>query len=787
LDEPTDADEVDVGTGEALAFEEDLDDIQRYEKYLMSPDIVTRLFFLGDLAHLARDVPLAKFTSLLAMATPISDALEPALRSALIENISSAVTVLLELYPNDEGLNDVRKIVLEVVRVFLNDSVISIRRMAREVLCKLLKLYSDVPSRTAIIQPLLEEALASTNEEVRQTGASLSGECAPLLEHSFLCDFVLLQCLHQLSTDSFHQVRRSVAVALVSVTSHLQKSPLTQHSAHVYLTVIPMLSLLSKDAIWSVRKGVASSLVPLLQGLLAIDASSWEQYSYASTLQSTSSSSSSSSSSTAAANDSMQLWHVSFTSVVEQRQALEAQHPSLFPALSEMLVRLCQDGSKWVRNESFCALPLCAAMLPWSLVSPVIATSSESPPQSAQFVSPWTLVQTLNLLDPEGESSVYLAMALPIIVLNAGFGAYAEQLHPLHVRLAHDLQFRCRKSCASSLFWMADIAKKQGNATILELAQWFGPMCEMFLQDLDPVKMALLERLPQLLALFPDTLQVECLERLPALLDGADLNWRLRLQLAQGLPLLCQHFCAANAPARSLVPLSEIIVPIFLQLAFDSVAAIRLSARESCGALISALPFAAVPQPTFSALSLTTTTNTNTSGNGNGNGNADSNPTLRTLSSWICRWIVACALTPQTSYRRCILALQLLQAGLKSWSAEDITEQVGQCMLQIFRQSLEEPKVRGEKSKWDTASLRWECVLLYQKVCEQHSEWKGTLPELDTLIFRAGDVSDPKLWEREPRDAGVDMGVSSYHDGITSSIQPQDDADLEDMFGAMDM
>jgi hypothetical protein len=786
LDEPTDADEVDVGTGEALAFEEDLDDIQRYEKYLLSPDIVTRLFFLGELAHLARDVPLAKFTSLLAMATPISDALEPALRSALIENISSAVTVLLELYPNDEGLDDVRKIILEVVRVFLNDSVISIRRMAREVLCKLLKLYSDVPSRTAILQPLLEEALASTNEEVRQTGASLSGECAPLLEHSFLCDFVLLQCLHQLSTDSFHQVRRSVAVALVSVTSHLQKSPLAQHSAHVYLTAIPMLSLLSKDAIWSVRKGVASSLVPLLQGLLAIDASSWEQYSYASTLQTTSSSS------TAAANDNMQHWDVSFTPVVEQRQALETQHPGLFPALSEILVRLCQDGSKWVRNESFCALPLCVAMLPWSLVSPGTETSSESPPQSAQFVSPWTLVQTLNLLDPEGESSVYLAMALPIIVLNAGFAAYAEQLHPLHVRLAHDLQFRCRKSCASSLFWMADIAKKQGNATILEVAQWFGPMCEMFLQDLDPVKMALLERLPQLLALFPDTLQVECLERLPALLDGADLNWRLRLQLAQGLPLLCQHFCAANAPARSLVPLSETIVSIFLQLAFDSVAAIRLSARESCGALISALPLVAVPQPTVSAQSPTTTTTINA--NTSGNGNADSNPTLRTLSSWICRWIVVSALTPQTSYRRRILALQLLQAGLKSWSAEDITEQVGQCMLQIFRQSLEEPKVRGEKSKWDAASLRWECVLLYQMVCEEYSEWKGTLPELDTLIFRAGDVSDPKLWEREPRDTGVgvDVGVSSsssHHEGIgiASPLQPHDDADLEDMFGAMDM
>jgi len=168
----------------------------------------------------------------------------------------------------------------------------------------------------------------------------------------------------------------------------------------------------------------------------------------------------------------------------------------------------------------------------------------------------------------------YCAYNFPAVAQALG-GDKWPLLEKAYNTLIKDVQWKVRKTLAYSLREIAKILK-----TDVVIEKYLCPAFELFLRDLDEVKLGVLTNLSGFLGFLSESSREKYFKILADLPDETD-NWRLRNEIAKQLPLIC--VLASSAQVQ------DILMKLALNLFNDSFATVRRTSLESCGIIFKKL------------------------------------------------------------------------------------------------------------------------------------------------------------------------------------------------------
>ena len=229
--------------------------------------------------------------------------------------------------------------------------------------------------------------------------------------------------------------------------------------------------------------------------------------------------------------------------------------------LATLLHEFHGDISRWVRISA------CQALGPFICTLPSEAVGSDLVSLFTQLANP----STTSAVD--SDVAFHCAFNFPGVALAVGGARWAE-LSPAFATLSTNIQWKVRKTLSCSLHEVAAIlGPAAAEAELLATL-------DLFLKDLDEVKVGVLQNLAALLAALPPRSRQLYLPALTELRAETD-NWRFRQLLSSQLAAFGSCFSRA-ATLRTLVPLA-------LDLCTDPVAEVRLAAAAQVGRLINLL------------------------------------------------------------------------------------------------------------------------------------------------------------------------------------------------------
>ena len=190
------------------------------------------------------------------------------------------------------------------------------------------------------------------------------------------------------------------------------------------------------------------------------------------------------------------------------------------------------------------------------------------PPATDQAIVPQLVIDHyVSMIDPsraqtvDSEIARHCAFSLPAVALTLGRANW-PLLKTTYEALAHDMQWKVRRTLASSIHELGVILGEEASSTDLI------PVFNGFLKDLDEVRQGLLKHLADFLRLLDPEHRREYLPKLSEFLKmDNDRNWRFRQELAEQLERLI--------PLFSPEEVSEHLSPIAMVLVYDKVAAVR--------------------------------------------------------------------------------------------------------------------------------------------------------------------------------------------------------------------
>eukprot|EP00743_Colponemidia_sp_Colp-15_P002536 GILK01002749.1.p1 GENE.GILK01002749.1~~GILK01002749.1.p1 ORF type:complete len:764 (-),score=122.74 GILK01002749.1:190-2481(-) len=243
---------------------------------------------------------------------------------------------------------------------------------------------------------------------------------------------------------------------------------------------------------------------------------------------------------------------------VAESVSQEVRHEKLVDVLENLL----KDASRWVRVATFQQIgPFLSLLRPDQITDSLLLhyTSMANPSFSPN--------------PSENEIAIFCAYSFPAVVLTLG----PERWHEISATfqtLVKDMQWKVRKTLSHSLH---EIAKILGP-TIMD--NELLPTLDLFLKDLDEVKMGAVQHLAELLEIVQPSKREAYLPIFNEIQSDQE-NWRLRSYLSRQL----RGFARLFSPAATY----SVITPLTMKLCRDPVAQVREVAIQGLGALVERL------------------------------------------------------------------------------------------------------------------------------------------------------------------------------------------------------
>eukprot|EP00756_Hemistasia_phaeocysticola_P031115 Hpha_TRINITY_DN16332_c2_g8::TRINITY_DN16332_c2_g8_i1::g.60909::m.60909/K15424/PPP4R1; serine/threonine-protein phosphatase 4 regulatory subunit 1 len=226
--------------------------------------------------------------------------------------------------------------------------------------------------------------------------------------------------------------------------------------------------------------------------------------------------------------------------------------------LADAFVKLAEDSSRWVKVGAMQKLGEFITTFPREDV-------------------PTTLVKLYAQMAPEADAesdfSEYCAFSFPAVVDTVGKERWKE-LESAFICLAKDVGWKVRRSLSFSLHEISATVGQDISEKILTQA------FDLFLRDLDEVKVGCLTHVADFLKCLGDTSREKRIRALAALPAETE-NWRLRELIARNLG----DIAAGVSPKVCKDLLQEPVI----RLCEDQVADVRVSAQPSCAKLLQSL------------------------------------------------------------------------------------------------------------------------------------------------------------------------------------------------------
>jgi len=229
--------------------------------------------------------------------------------------------------------------------------------------------------------------------------------------------------------------------------------------------------------------------------------------------------------------------------------------------LSPVYEELIKDPSRWVRNSMYQNL------------GPFIATLT------SDTVSPQLLQYYISMIEGaknqygDSDTVSYCAYSFPGVLLTLGKEKW-DVLQNVYFTLTQDLQWKVRRTLSHSLH---EVAKILGTETTEQaLLQTF----EMFLKDLDQVKVGVIRHLAKFLRVLSEKTRQEYVETILEI-QTHGTNWRFRKLLAKQLGDIAELYNAETVESA--------IIPLAIQLCEDQVTTVRYAVTSQLGVLLKQL------------------------------------------------------------------------------------------------------------------------------------------------------------------------------------------------------
>mmetsp|Transcript_27619 Transcript_27619/g.47289 ORF Transcript_27619/g.47289 Transcript_27619/m.47289 type:complete len:607 (-) Transcript_27619:62-1882(-) len=229
--------------------------------------------------------------------------------------------------------------------------------------------------------------------------------------------------------------------------------------------------------------------------------------------------------------------------------------------LVDVYETLLKDSSRWVRNSTYQHL------------GPFIATlDKDSVPD--HLLGHYTgMIEGTRSQYGDSDTVRFCAFSFPGVLLTLGSGKWND-LQSVYFTLTQDLQWKVRRTLSHSLH---EVAKILG--TELTEAHLL-PTFELFLKDLDQVKVGVIRHLSEFLEVLSPETRTEYIDIIRDIqLHGA--NWRFRKLLAKQLAKLASLF--------DLETIKTFIIPMAIQLCEDQVTTVRYAVTKEMGIFLNYL------------------------------------------------------------------------------------------------------------------------------------------------------------------------------------------------------
>ncbi len=256
------------------------------------------------------------------------------------------------------------------------------------------------------------------------------------------------------------------------------------------------------------------------------------------------------------------IWSVrkgSIESIVDFTKAVDKNTRKTI--LIPLMVKFTSDVSRWVRNAAYRAL------------GPFIYECEEDLVTS-NLLDLYNGIPTLNSSVVDEEVSFFCAYNFPAVISRLGRERWHE-VSQTYEGLCRDTKFKVRKTLAYSLHEVAAILGTEIATNDLL------PVFELFLKDLDEVRLGVISSIGNLLQVFDLEARMRYIETLRDIQRESDQNWRFREILANQIDLFPKIY-----PPNIL---GVDIAPILLGLIRDHFASVREIAVKKVGAYLNAL------------------------------------------------------------------------------------------------------------------------------------------------------------------------------------------------------
>ncbi|ETO18067.1 protein phosphatase 4 regulatory subunit 1 [Reticulomyxa filosa] len=181
-------------------------------------------------------------------------------------------------------------------------------------------------------------------------------------------------------------------------------------------------------------------------------------------------------------------------------------------AIDKLKKKKKKRNSRWVRNSAY------------EQLGPFMSTL-KADQVSSEFLKYYTSIPSLSSTEADNECFHHCAFNFPGVVLTLGQSRWVE-LYDTFDLLVHKA-FKSRKTLAHSIHDIANILGTQLTEQYLLSA------IDFFLKDVDDVRVGVLSNFWKILRVLGDTKRKEYLCMLWELGSEPDINWRIRLLLAE--------------------------------------------------------------------------------------------------------------------------------------------------------------------------------------------------------------------------------------------------------------
>ncbi|KAL9644252.1 hypothetical protein ABK040_005713 [Willaertia magna] len=236
--------------------------------------------------------------------------------------------------------------------------------------------------------------------------------------------------------------------------------------------------------------------------------------------------------------------------------------------LVELFERFADDVSRWVKMEAYKQL---GAFI--STFEPEIGTNDEFNPTVPDALIQYFSDMAFQHDQNETDMVEFCAYNFPAIAQTVGKAKW-NQVENAYNHLVKDVQWKVRRSLACSLHEIAKLVGTEITESCL------APAFELFLKDLDEVKIGVISNLSSLFKYFTEETRNKYLSIICQIPEQTD-NWRIKSEISKQLGFLAE--LVSPSVVRST------ILEVIYNLYTDDFAVVRKNAVVSCGKILKTL------------------------------------------------------------------------------------------------------------------------------------------------------------------------------------------------------